>query len=333
MVKISVPADLSAFDRTAEFIFTGSTAEADTPIEARLENADNGEVLAARRLRLGHDSTAKFDVAPLLRRAAMLQPSDRPTGLAAAEGAAFRVRMRVGTAVSDIVTLVCTRPQTGATALLCESAAGGSGTATLPVRRRLARGESDVLTFFAAGAFTVTLEAATDSASRSYTYRWEGAGGIVALRLRTSDFGAQTRRIAVRLNGTVVAICDIGEPAAGGVRMAWRTRSGLLEHYTFASVVRRMQVSSAPRVQTADGAIAAAGGSHIETVVKSHCEPAATAELLAGIVASPQVWAVDDATGAYEPLTVVTQQAESHRWGRPTSVELTVRPSKNGVRS
>ena len=323
MIKIVSPSNFSSFDTQAVFRFTSDvTADAGAAVEALLEDADTGGVIAARRLRLDSSAAAVFDVAPILRRAMELRPAAGATGLAAADDAMFRVRMRVGMTVSDAVTLLCSQPVTNSLACLT----------AMPVRRTIRRGDCDRLLFYAMADFAVDIEAGRDNGTAdSAVYEWSGDGGLVVLRLRAADFGGDVRRLTVRTGSRVVAEYEVEEPTAGSMRLAWRTSLGSVEHYTFPVVVRREVVSGNRTVRLADGTCTLSGDAHAEIVLRSHREPSAVVDALAGIVASPQVWLTDEATGDYLSVTVETRQAATRSFGEPSNVELTVRPSQNGV--
>ena len=322
MITISSPSSFSGFDRTAVFSFTGSAADAGSAIDAVLEDADTGQVIAARRLHLDAAATARFDTAPLLRRTMMLCPTAGATGLAAADDAMFRVRMRVGTTVTEPVRLLCTLPEWNA--LTCIS--------VMPRQRTIRYGESDRLMFFSLSDFTVRVETRTaDGKTAETSYSWNGDGGLVVLRLRTGDFDPDTCSICVRISGSTVAEYAVVPPEGSRMRIAWRSELGTVEHYTFPVVARRTAVGGTAAVTLAGGVCTVAGTAHDETVLKSHCEPAAVVDMLAAIARSPQVWAVDDETEEYVSVAVVTQQVVTRSFGEPSNVELTVRPSQNGV--
>ena len=322
MIEIITPSNLSPFDRPAVFRFTGQAADAGAAIDALLEDADTGAVLAARRIRLDGSAAAEFDAAPVLRRAMMLQPAGGATGLAGAADAMFRVRMTAGGVQSERVTLICTAPARNALTLMSQ----------MPGKRHIRYGESDVLTFYAMSDFSVRIEVRTGTTASSHRYDWTGDAGLVALRLRTSDFDSAAESIGVYVNNALMAEYEV-EPAAGeALRIAWRNGSGIIEHYTFALVARSTAAAERRSVRLTDGVCTVAAQWHEQLQLASQYEPAAVVDALAGIAVSPQVWAVDGQTGAYVSVGVVTGEVVTRRQGEPSNVGLTVRPSQNGVR-
>ena len=323
MISLSSPSNYASFAASAPFRIKGSAADALTTVDALLEDADTGRVLAARRLKLDSAAEAVFDAAPVLRRAMTLQPAAGATGLAAADDCMFNVRLRVGDACTDSVLLLCTRPSFNGFSLLT----------TMPGRRTLRRGEYDRLLFFAMADFTLRIEAQqADGTVQTFRHEWNGSGGLVALRLRTADFGAGVTAIRVLSGSTSLVEYEVSEPSDEGLRLAWRSSLGTVEHYTFPAVVRRTEVTGNRTVRLADGTCTLSGESHTELTLRSRCEPSATVRALAEAATSPQVWADGGDAGVYTAVTVATQQVATHTFGEPVSVELTVRPSQNGVR-
>ena len=322
MLKIYSPSNLSPFDRPAIFRLEGDASQAGDAIDLLLEDTETGTLLAARRIRLDDSAAARFDAAPVLRRAMMLQPAGGPTGVAGAAGCRFRVRVSAGGAQSDEVTLICTAPKRNALTMMSQ----------LPERRTIRRGESDVLVFYAMSDIELHVEVQTDGGVQSHPFRWTGEAGLVELRLRTEDFGAGARRIAVFANNSPMAEYEVEPPAADSLRLAWRNDAGIIEHYTFSVVGRKLCASERRSVRLADGVCTVAAEAHEEIRLASVCECAAVTDVLARIVSSPQVWVVDGETDSYVGVEVVTREVVTRSFGEPANVELTVRPSQNGVR-
>ena len=336
MLTITSPANLSPFDRPAIFKIASDTPAADAGryIEALLEDSDSGTILAARRIRLSSTATAQFDAAPILRRSVTFRPAGGATGLIAADECRFRVRLAVrwlsseggaptAAAQSAAVTLISTAPKSNLLTLIT----------SMPAQRTICYGESDTLTLYAPAGFTATIEALSPSSgSRRFDYKWSGSAGLVTLRLRTTDFDPAVERIMVLLNGGTVVEYTVEPACSEGMRIAWRTTAGTLEHYTFPVVARRTLAAGSRTIRLADGTCTVAGRSHTEAVVRSSYESRAVVGALAEIAESPQVWTVDGETGEYIETDVLTSEIVTHLFGEPSNVELTVRPSQNGVR-
>ena len=324
MIKITSPANLTPFDGKVVFRFTSdaATGDASETVDVAICDADTDTLLAGRRIHLDSTGTAQLDVAPILRRAFMLHPAGGPSGLFAATDCRFRIRVSAGSVQSAIVTLPCAAPQ-NRLALIT----------SMPRRRTLRYGETERLLFFAPEAFSLNVEVQSGSGTTtSRMYSWNGAAGMVALRLRTTDFDPEARRITVRNGGTTVAEYEVGTPIADSVRLAWRSAAGSTEHYTFPVTARRTLAAGRQSVRLAGGVCTVAVAAHTEVQLRSHYENSATIEALAAIAASPQVWVADDETGEYTAVEVLTQEVATPEFGEPASVVLTVRPSQNGTR-
>lgn len=324
MIKITSPSALSPFDRPVVFGFSSTAPSADALkyIDAVIEDAVSGAVVAARRIHLDKNASAQLDVAPMLRRALALQPVAGATGLAAADDSMFNVRMRVGSVRTDAVKLLCTAPQRNALTLLSD----------MPRQRTIGSRDCDRLLFYCMSDFTVFVDVQTAAGSKTYSYNWDGDDGLVAFRLRAGDFGSDVRRIVVRTGVQPLVEYEVESAAGDSVRLAWRTGSGIVEHFTFPVVARRTLVADRRTVRLSDGTSIASVASRTELTLRSQCDASAAVEALAAIAASPQVWAVDRETGQYASVEVLTQQVVTHAFGEPSNVELTVRPSQNGTR-
>ena len=110
-----------------------------------------------------------------------------------------------------------------------------------------------------------------------------------------------------------------------GCRIAWRSRAGSIEHYTFPVVKSVVQKIRKEQVLTDD-----AGYEDISirdertTTLASAFEPAAVIEALAEIAASPQVWKIDG--DKYEEVDILTREQTIGRHGSLGCIEISLRP-------
>ena len=176
---------------------------------------------------------------------------------------------------------------------------------------------------------TVEVEALSPAGDQAQSYEWDSGGGAVVLRLRTTDFDPETERFIVRINGEVAVTYEVDFPVREAVRLAWRTASGSVEHYTFPVVASRTLVPASTAVEDSQGRRTVAAEETTETVVLSRFEPAALTAAIAGAVSSPQVWTVDDERGIYNPVEVVDARTEYYGFGELRNIRLTLRPVKN----
>lgn len=311
MYTIKSPDNLSSFAEPVEFTITTDDNTL-TSIVVSLVDVTTEQVIASRRLPLDGGS-ATTDFAPLLRRRVALQPIVGATGIASVEECNAHIKLKVGEISSPVITCV---------------AAPHEGTArcvtTMPIKRRIGRSECDTLTMFLPERATITLDARSSSGLSSEQLVWEGNGGMVLLRLRMSDFDADTEQITAQLNGVVVAEWSI-EPTSEtpSARVAWRTPHGSLEHYTFPIVEERATIAERQSIRTDKGVVVTAVRRAVELSLSSRYEPVAVVAALAGILSSQQVWLVDE-QGEYVPAEVLSTRCTEQAMGRPSKISLKI---------
>ncbi|MDE6779495.1 MAG: hypothetical protein K2J51_08535 [Alistipes sp.] len=290
----------------------------DSLLDVDLYESGNLSVpLASRRIRVV-DGKALFDVGPILRRRMALQPVGGVTGLFADDGCMAEIHIYAGGEFSPWVRCVA-MPHERRLRMVT----------SMPPRRTIRYGESDRILLFVPGRVTVEVEALSPAGDQAQSYEWDSGGGAVVLRLRTTDFDPETERFIVRINGEVAVTYEVDFPVREAVRLAWRTASGSVEHYTFPVVASRTLVPASTAVEDSQGRRTVAAEETTETVVLSRFEPAALTAAIAGAVSSPQVWTVDDERGIYNPVEVVDARTEYYGFGELRNIRLTLRPVKN----
>ncbi|MCH5335456.1 MAG: hypothetical protein J1D86_06620 [Alistipes sp.] len=295
------------------------TLQSEQPtLDITLVDADSDTPLAGRRIRTS-DGRALYDAAPLLRRLMFLRPSGGETGLFADDDTFFRVRLEAGGAVSPVITCVCAAPSGRVSAITA-----------MPYARTIRYGECDRILFYAPEPFEAGITAFTSSARDVRTYEWNGDPCTVCLRLRTSDFDEDTQRILVTVNGTAAAEYTFAPQLPGSVRAAWRTPIGSVEHVTFPAVVRREMVVDRHTLQTPAGILVPDVVQATETTALSDYDTDAMTAATAGIIASTQVWEVDQ-LGTYTPVGVLGTRTTLSRFGKPSNMELTLRAPQNAA--
>lgn len=288
----------------------------DSLLDVDLYESGNPTPIASRRIRAA-GGTALFDVAPILRRRMALQPVGGVTGLFADDGCMTDIRVCAKETFSSWTRCVA-MPHEGNLRIVT----------SMPPRRTIRYGESDRILLFVPGSVTVGVEALSSAGDEVQSYTWDTGGGAVVLRLRTMDFDPETERFIVRVNGEVAVTYDVDFPLRDSVRLAWRTASGSVEHYTFPVVASRTLAAERAAVGSPEGHRTVAAAETTETVLLSRFEPAALTAAIAGAVSSPQVWTVDDERGLYNPVEVVDARTEYYNFGELRNIRLTLRPAK-----
>ncbi len=293
-------------------------SSATTTFDIRIIDASLGCLIGAKRF-VGV-KTATFDVAPYLRRLLQFAPVAQTTGLFPAEGRVVKAFVEVETAEegvisSDVRLFLPAAERVWISTILT----------TMPRSRLISEGECDELTLVTNGSSTVTVTAQTGESLLAESFPIADAG-VWIFRLAIDDYvGAESLTVDAGSSGTVVYTV-VPRPAAAH-RVAWRSRSGSIEHYTFP--VERSEVVKCVkrRALSAEGEIV--GRSYWKRFRRweSAYEAPEMAQAVAEVIASPQVW---EAVGeGYLPLDVVTEESVVRQLGELSMQEITVCDTRN----
>lgn len=286
-----------------------------TTITIRIADAANGTLLGVKRF-VAVDQAA-FDAAPCIRPALRFTPATGPTGIHPADGRtatiaveAFAAGDEEPAASAEVRTYLPAAEVVEAPALLT----------AMPRVRLIAEGESDELTLLTAEAQQVTVIVRSGESTVAQSFPLAGAG-LHLFRLDTNDFpGAESLVVDAGECGTVRY--DLALRPAGAVRLAWRSRAGSIEHYTFPIEVSATVEAAKRRAYGPEGHVAIASTEQ-RRVLRSAYERREVLEALAEAVASPEVWLVGE---GYEAVDVVSDRAVVHRHGSLSCIEIEIRP-------
>lgn len=193
---------------------------------------------------------------------------------------------------------------------------------TLPAVRLLPDGSSEELTLLTAGAQNVTVIARSGDTTTAASYSVPEAG-LHLFRIDARDFpGAETLTVDAGACGTIDY--TLVAPPCGGVRLAWRSSAGSVEHYTFPTETEAIVETAKGRVYGPEGYVPT-GESERRRTLRSAFEVRPVLEALAELTCSPAVWLVTAA--GYEPVDVVSEDAVVHRHGTMCCMEITIRPA------
>ncbi len=201
---------------------------------------------------------------------------------------------------------------------------------TLPLHRLIAYGESEEITCCLPVAYRIEVAGNTMMRPVSYDYTpADAVGELSVFRLDTTDLPAETTHFTVRIvadDREVTRIEYTLTPhCAGGYRLAWLSRAGSIEHYTFPVVRRRtIQVTKESFEGIAGGRRDGVIVCEEQVTLRSAYEPAAVIAALAEIVASPRVWRVEGEL--YEEVAVRPAEQTVQQYGSLRCVELTIVP-------
>lgn len=147
------------------------------------------------------------------------------TGFCNSESRSASVQLAVGTTYSEVRTFVAAHDSVKPSRILT----------TMPSHRIIAYGESDEITCCIPGQHTVTVT--SDITAEALTYNAIGGEELTLFRLNTRSFLPSVGTITVRIATAGQTVAEIGYTVVPkcdeGCRIAWRSRAGSIEHYTF----------------------------------------------------------------------------------------------------
>ena len=285
--------------------YTFSNA-AETELFLEILSTRDGSRIGSKRFY--NTPTGTLNIAPMVRKNIRFVPSSGMTGFCNSESRSASVQLAVGTTYSEVRTFVAAHDSVKPSRILT----------TMPSHRIIAYGESDEITCCIPGQHTVTVT--SDITAEALTYNAIGGEELTLFRLNTRSFLPSVGTITVRIATAGQTVAEIGYTVVPkcdeGCRIAWRSRAGSIEHYTFPVVKSVVQKIRKEQVLTDD-----AGYEDISirdertTTLASAFEPAAVIEALAEIAASPQVWKIDG--DKYEEVDILTREQTIGRHGSP----------------
>ena len=285
-------------------------------LNVKVTDAETNALLGTKRY--AEVTEATVDAAPIVNRHLHFAPETGPTGFLPAKDRRREVKVKVETADATATSGTCVY-HAGEKALT----ASGLLT-TMPLQRLIAPGECDEVTMLTIDTPWMTVRATGPGGTKERNYSTRNTV-VQVFRLNTADFPGAERITLTTGEGQTVEYTVIASPK-GARRIAWRSRAGSLEHYTFPTEVCATVEASKTRICGPDGYSTTASTEKRRTRLRSAYETRAAAEALAEIVASPQVWRV--AGGRYEPVDVVTDTAVLQRQGVLNMLEIEIRPCK-----
>lgn len=277
---------------------------------------DDDRLLGTKRI---VDQTAfTVDVAPYLRAATSFQTPTRPShsGFLSLDDRSITLVVEL----DDGLTTLRSEPRTFLVATT--PAIAPSLLTALPHERLLAPSECDLLTLRIEAPMSVQLvEHRSDGSFRTHTYSTT-ASGIVGFGVAADDF-PEAERLTLDLGACGSVHYTLLKHPEGAVRLAWRSHTGSLEHYTFPQVqCHRIEV----RKQRGYGieGYRTFRVEHEERLrLQSAYEVPATMQALAELLTAMQVWWVRE--GRYEAVEVVTESMEIARNGVVDLLSIEIR--------
>lgn len=290
-------------------------ADATTDFDVRIIDNTLTELYGAKRF--SNVTSAEFDIAPYLRRALRFTPVAGHTGI---YGGARRVAPAVVQVTSSVTKQTVTAPlryflpsdeKCTAPALLT----------SMPLVRLISEGACEELSLLTDGQqeITVGIEYGPHVTTETHVIP---SGGLHIFRLNTADF-PHANRISVDVGPCGKVSYAIMKPVQGAVRLAWRSRCGSLEHYSFpieltAGIEATRHEAYGPNGYTARTSC------EQRRKLRSALETREVLEALSELVYTPEVWIVEGER--YTPVEVVSDRAVFHHYDTMSYIEIIIRP-------
>lgn len=223
--------------------YTFSNA-AETELFLEILSTRDGSRIGSKRFY--NTPTGTLNIAPMVRKNIRFVPSSGMTGFCNSESRSASVQLAVGTTYSEVRTFVAAHDSVKPSRILT----------TMPSHRIIAYGESDEITCCIPGQHTVTVT--SDITAEALTYNAIGGEELTLFRLNTRSFLPSVGTITVRIATAGQTVAEIGYTVVPkcdeGCRIAWRSRAGSIEHYTFPVVKSVVQKIRKEQVLTDDAA-------------------------------------------------------------------------------
>lgn len=279
---------------------------------------DGSALLGAKRFAAVVE--AAFDAAPYLRRRLHFTPATGRTGFYPAEGRT--VTVVVEAVKTDGETAPAVAP---ARTFLPGEAPGTPGLRTsMPLARLIPQGACDELTLLTGGACTVTVTAEAGDTAMAESYRVSEAG-LHLFRFDTRDFpGAE--RVTVDAGECGAVNYSVIPAVRDGVRLAWRSSAGSVEHYSFPVVREVTKSTQKRRACGPEGHVVVPQRSERRTALASAYETPEMLEALAELTETPEVWIAGEEI--YTPADVLTDEATVLRRGTMSCLEIEIRDKR-----
>lgn len=305
-----------------EGIFFGIDTESDTPSEIVVEiiEATTGEVVAVQQL---HNAlSATINIAPYIARLSEFAPTQTlQTTFIEIPTAAYKIR--VDEIESEEIVLSVNRCKIDSTPALITA---------FPSSRRIARGESDEVTFASEQGKTIIAELVGDT-GETLILDYLPTTDISSLIISLEDFDSELRSLDVTLYCEEKAFSSLHytvvPPLKNATRLAWLSECGTIEHYTFPVSHKVKHSTKKQSVMTSSGICSAHNQTKLTISLCSRLEPRAIVEALAEIISSPKVWIKRN--GEYKLVEVATTEMEYSLFGEPNFLHLDICLWQKGV--
>lgn len=291
--------------------------EADAPTDLTVRILDNTMTELYGAKRFARATNVEFDIAPYLRRALHFTPTVGRTGIYAGARRVLPVFVEVASSATQQVltaplrTFLPTTYEVPSPALLT----------SMPLARLIPEGACDELSLRTDGQQEITVGIGYGPQTMSQTHVIP-SGGLHLFLLNTADFPlADTLTVDAGPCGKVVY--TLMRPVQGAVRLAWRSRSGSIEHYSFPIEVTAEVEATKQHAYGPEGHTGRTTFEH-HRKLRSALETRAVLEALSELLCTPEAWLVEGSD--YTPIDIISDRATVHTHGSMNYLEIVFRP-------
>lgn len=306
----SIPEAFAPIGAPLRYTLTGATANV---LDLRIYTAD-GQLLGTKRF-LGQN-TITCDIAPYLRAVLHLHPQPAHTGFIDSSDRSLTVYVEAVADTeqlrSDLRTFLPSAQPTITPSLLT----------ALPTERLLAPSECDFLTLRLEQPIQIVVTA-IDPAGRRTEHRYPTPDtGCVVFAVAADDFPT-AEQLTLDLGPCGTLHYALLPRPEGAVRLAWLSRSGAIEHYTFPLVQRVERVVNRQRSYSREGWQGHVEQSEERLTLHSAYECEVMMRALGDLLSAEQLWMATAA--GYHPVDLLTERAEMHRHGTLRMLAIEIR--------
>ena len=313
------------FTPLREGILFGIDTESDIPTDVLVEIVDDStnEVVAVQQLR--GIVTGEVNIAPYIPDFAGYVPTTE-SHIHFCEAPVATYRIRIGEVISEPISVSVNNESASALPSLHSA---------MPRSRSISYGETDELLLLGnKGAdYEVTITADTGEA---LYFDYLSPAGAAILCISTEDFGTDPHSLEVDIHCDGVSLgllhYRLRPRYNSSARVAWLSRKGSIEYYTFLVTSKALLTSQKSCIETLKGRHLVASSSECEMTLVSRYEPRETIQALAEMVCSSMVWLeIDD---GWAEVVITSTNVEYNLFGEPDNlrVNLCIWSNKEGGR-
>lgn len=286
-------------------------------IDIRIRETESNRLLGGKRF--VNISQADIDVAARIRSVMVFTPSTGSTGFKSTDGRIIQAGVEALRPGSDTVEL---------TSVPRYFIPGDQSAQTLGLRTTMAlnrlipAGEADEISIFYSRYcnFVVSGTGGDSTVTEQFEspqYGWQ------LFRLNTADFpGCDTITVDTGLGESIVY--TVVPASQNAVRLAWESRAGSIEHYSFPTVSQTSLLVEKHRTESPEGYLVTSAETLRKTTIVSAFELPEVLEPLAELISARNVWSLKD--NVYTPIDILTDEAVIQQHGTLCALELAFRP-------